>query len=1224
MNNRIFGLLFSLSCLFLFGSCHSQKSKPTENLAPSLESVTKLTPSKSDAKTLFELVPKERSGIDFVNRIDSDHPLSRLYISGFASGGIAIGDVDSDGRPDIYLTGGPDDNKLYRQVDDLRFEDITSQAGVAAESRWSTSAAMVDIENDGDLDIYVCNYDSPNQLFINDGSGKFTDHASVSGVDVADASVSSHFCDYDRDGDLDFYLVTNRLYRAGGLPTGEVSKRVDGKRVLLDEFKRYYEIVQTGPRKYTIRTSGRPDLLFENDGKGNFQNVSMPAGINGSGKGLSATWFDYNLDGLVDLYVANDFVDPDRLYRNNGDGTFSDVIKEIVPHTPWFSMGSDSADMNNDGMPDLMVLDMSATNHYKQKVTMGDMSKQQHFMDHSNPRQLMRNALFINTGVDRFLESAFMSGLASSDWSWAVKLADFDNDGRNDVFITNGMSADITNADLGYNKSMLVGREEWQLIKGKAQRIEPNLAFRNEGNLHFKNVGPDWGIDHTGMSYAAAWGDLDNDGDLDLVVTNLNEPVHVYRNNEQQGNRLTVSLRGKTNNRYGIGATVRIETKDEKQVKIVNPMTGYASCNQAIAHFGLGDASQLSLMQIVWPDGREQEIPNLSANHHYVISEQGEITSEPLPKTDSSTMFVKRESLSGNEHVETPFDDFAIQPLLPNKLSQNGPGVAVADVDGDGDMDMYVSSASGQSPRLLRNNHDKLTAEPLSDDLNEKLTEDMAPLFFDADSDGDMDLYVVAGGVEMGADRSLLQDRLYLNDGSGIFSKAKNALPELQESGSTVAAADFDRDGDLDLFVGGRLVPGQYPTAPRSYLLRNDSTTEAKFTDVTLELGSDLSKAGMVTGALWTDVDDDGWIDLMVTTDWGPVRVYKNTNGSLQETTTQSGLAEFTGWWNGLSGRDIDNDGDMDYVATNMGLNTKYHPSKKKPSRIYYGKFAGEKQAHIVEAKVAGSQLLPVRGKSCSQNAMPFVREKFRTYHDFASASLTDIYTSAALEDSQVFEVNTLDSSILWNDGTGKFSLEPLPHLAQISPAFGVVATEINGDGIPDVYLVQNFYNPQRETGKMAGGLSLLLLGRGNQRFEEIWPSSSGLIVPDDAKGLSLCDWDNNGRPDFTIGVNNGMTKTFENTIADSSQQKCTRVHLIGAKGNPTAIGAKVTVVGHDGNRQTDEVCAGGSYLSQSTADLFFGNAAQIERIIVRWPNGESTEHDVKNQNTSAVIQIKQ
>ena len=1242
---------FVLLCAACFcNSCGSKKSLDTSS--PTSQQVSlepgelkelylheEFSKGNSKSSALFEPIAAEDSGIDFVNLVDNQHPLSRLYILGYACGGISIGDVDGDGWDDIYCTGGPGDSVLYKQVGKLKFEDITLESGVSAKGHWSVSSQFVDVDNDGDLDIYVCNYNTPNLLFINDGNGVFTESAKDSGTDVKDASLSAHFADYDNDGDLDYYLIMNRLIRAGGLPNEKEAAyyRADGVPVLRPEFKPFYKIYKKADGKYTIRTIGRPDRLFENDGKGKFRDVTREAGIEDSAYGLSAAWFDYDGDGLIDIYVANDFQDPDYFYRNNGDGTFSNVIKSAVPHTTWFSMGSDVADLNNDGLLDLFVLDMAATTHYKAKIAMGDMSAFKDFMDTSVPRQMMRNALFINSGTSRFLESAWLSGLAASGWSWAAKLSDFDNDGFTDVFVSNGMSANIRNPDahfrmlidgkerfVPYSQSLLNGREEWQLWYKTGLQKDTNQVFQNLGHLKFKDVSKDWGLDHLGASYSAATGDLDRDGDLDLIVASLDEPVKIFRNDSAQ-NRVTLSLRGNESNRYGIGAVIRAVSGTGKQTKIMNPMTGYASCNGPVMHFGIGDEDRIDRLEVEWPGGSIQSFENIAAGSHYVVSQSKENSPPEKEKKESGTepMFAPVKSIQSAPHEETFFNDFAQQPLLPNKLSHLGPGIAVGDTDGDGVDEIVLGSARSEPIGIHHNRDGLISWKEISASSVHNSSEDMSPLLFDADLDGDADLFVVSGGVESGPEE--LRDRLYLNDGNGSYAHVPDgALPDLMISGSVASAADFDRDGDLDVFVGGRLRPGKYPTGPKSTLLVNETVKGEKvlFTDRTKQLCPEIENCGMVTSALWSDANGDGWIDLLLSIEWGPVRIFINNEGKLKETTQDSGLKEYSGWWNGLAGRDLDGDGDIDYVATNFGLNTKYHPSKKKPSRIYYGTFGESSTPSIVEAKVAEDCILPVRGKSCSQNAMPFVREKFNTYHKFASATLTDIYTQTALQQSESFEVNYLKSVVFINDGKANFKAVPLPELSQIAPGFGVIATEVNGDGKADIYLAQNFYHPQRETGRMAGGMSVLLLGDGSGSFNEIWPNRSGLTVPEDARGLASCDLNDDGWVDFAVGVNDGKMKLFENKMSSNSENKSFMIRLSDGPGNPTGVGARVRVELSDGSTQTDEVRAGGGYLSQSSSGLFFGLSAgnEIKNIKVRWPDGEETDHQYSSGNHKVII----
>ena len=701
---------------------------------------------------MFQRLSAEETGIDFRVAIDEDHPLRRLYGSPYTCGGVTIGDVDGDGRPDIFLANGPTENKLYRQTADFHFEDITQAAGVSGEDAWGLGATFVDIDNDGDLDLHVCNYDSPNALYINQGNGAFVESAKAWNLDQKDTSLMAHFCDYDLDGDLDVYLLAYRYVNERGF------------------------------------TNDQPDRLLRNDGAGaspRFTEVTQAAGIKAKGDGLSATWWDSNQDGWPDLYVANDFWDPDHFYRNNRDGTLSDITAETVPHTTWFSMGTDFADLNNDGRFDFFVLDMSGSTHFNSKVSMGKMgAREQNFLVTAVPRQYMKNAVYLNSGTDRFMEAAHLLGLDSTDWSWAVKLADYDNDGRVDALVTNGYSRNFMDSDATNDpivKKMRAERlPEWDAYHHKDPLRQKNLVYRNSGDLRFQEVGKSWGLDHVGMSFSAAYGDLDGDGDLDLVVANLDEPVSVYRNHAQPqtGHRVVVSLQGTKSNRYGIGAIVKIETDSGQQVRQLMPMTGFMSANQPLIHFGTGQDKTIRKMSVRWPSGHVQSFEKLAVGHFFRITEPTGKATPPTELEKPKTMFTRSDTFSTVAHREKPHNDFAYQQLLPNKLSQLGPGLAWGDADGDGDEDLYLGGAAGQAGTLLINDgagrFRQVHPFALAEDRN---CEDMAPLWVDIDADGDQDLYVVSGGVEVKSkDDLVLRDRLYLNDGSGKLSKAKDAI----------------------------------------------------------------------------------------------------------------------------------------------------------------------------------------------------------------------------------------------------------------------------------------------------------------------------------------------------------------------------------------------------------------------------------------------------------------
>jgi len=1192
------------ACLSCAGILCAQPTERSGVKSAPLEKATNVAGST----TLFHELAPQSTGVDFVNPIDTEHPLKRLYTSGYGGAGVAAGDLDGDGRCDLYFVSGARENRLYRNLGDGTFADITQAAGVGGGNAWGGGAALVDIDADGDLDIYVCNYESPHQLFLNDGAGKFTEAARQFGLDQSAAFLMAAFADYDGDGDLDVYLLGHRYYRPTGRPAGVVALVKNGTRQMLPQYEDYYGIKYQGGDKYDIDIVGASDRLLRNDG-GTFVDVTSQAGISlDRNQGNSVTWWDFNHDGLPDIYVGNDFDDPDLLYRNNGNGTFTDVAKQQLPHTAWFTMGADCGDINNDGLMDFLAADMAGTTHYKSKTTMGAMGGDSKiwFMQNADPPQYMRNCLYVNTGTGHFMDAAFMSGIAASDWAWAVKFGDLDCDGRIDVFISNGMTRNFTDSDHPLDVKALTGNTEWDLHEDGPARPERNLAYRNRGDFDFSEQSAKWGLDHKGISYAAAYFDLEGDGDLDLAVANLDEPPTILRNDGISGTRVVLQLRGEDKNRSGIGASVRVRTKHGLQIRQFNPMRGFSSSDEPLVYFGLGNAEEIDELSVTWPSGKVSTLQGLPTGRRYTIAETDASTPNGVKAKPAEPMFVSSSALRNARHWEGPFDDFAAQPLLPNRLSQNGPGIACGDIDGDGDEDLFVGGSFRLLGHLMFNTGDgRYDVKPFAAGEPHKVSEDLGAVFFDSDRDGDLDLYVVSGSVEAPSTHPVYRDRLYTNDGRGNFSPAKgDALPANADSGSVVTAADYDRDGDLDLFVGGRVIAERYPETPKSCLLENN---DGKFRDIANSTPG-LGNSGLVTGALWTDANGDGWIDLLVTNEWGPVRLFLNSEGTLTEATTAAGLDKRLGWWTGVSGGDFDNDGDIDYVVTNFGLNTKYKASLETPELLFYGDIEGEGRNRIIEAGFENGQIYPHRGFSCSSKAMPCVREKVSTYHAFASAVLTEIYTPNRLQNAQRFEANTLETGILINDGNAKFTFKPLPKLAQISPAFGSSVLDVDGDGHVDIYLVQNFHGPQIETRPMNDGLSVLLLGDGSGKFESVPPLASGLIVPEDAMSLVVTDLAGDGRPDFVVGINDGPVRAFENRTSSVPLA----VLLVGAAGNPTAIGGQVTIEYSDGSKRVSEVTAGGGYLSQSSPTLYFSSASSATQVSVRWPDGSRTTQQIE------------
>jgi len=1118
---------------------------------------------------------------------------SRLIETG---SGVALADYDGDGLIDIYLTGSDVANKLYRNLGNLTFEDVTEIAGVDGRIKdgvvWSSGASFADIDNDGDLDLYVCNMASPNLLYINQGDGTFVEDTYLRGASYNGASKQANFCDYDRDGDLDFYLVT---YQDNDKAEGDLVEVVNGEKRVIAGKEEYAAIIGDTVEYKT----GEHDLLFRNDGTGKFEEVVKTTGISGYDPGLSSVWFDFNDDGWQDLYVTNDFKMPDHLYQNNQDGTFTDVLPQSVSRTPWFSMGVDAGDLDKDGRLDLLVADMADRTHYGQKLNMGDMADSAWFLSFGNPRQFMTNCLYLNTGTPRFLECARQAGLAKSDWTWSVRFADLDLDGNQDVFFTNGHSRDAMNSDLAIQHRALDQIEDKQLARKKKiefnrsipPRNETNLAYANRGNLEFESVGKQWGLDFHGVSHAAGFADLDLDGDLDCVINNYYKPSIVYENKTGDGGRLLVELRSSQNNVFGIGSKIEIWQGTDYQRRDLLPGRGYLASDPMMVHFGIEKGLNVDRLKVTWPDARVQEFTDLKPNFLYRIIDSA--SAEPVVKSSAAaTLFVES-------------------------------SIACGDVNDDGFVDFYCGGAAGQAGEVLVNREGKF--EPLSGPWQkDSQREDMSALFFDADGDGKTDLYVGSGSNEFGEGAVEYQDRLYRNLGEEKFEDVTDkSLPELFTSSHSVASVDFDRDGDLDLFVGSRSVPGKYPLTPKSHLLIND---DGVFQVADGDQSGGVEDVGLVNSAVWSDFNSDGWPDLLVAVEWGPVTVFKNNQGTLVNVTESVGLGEQFGWWHGITAADLDADGDMDYVVTNQGRNTKYHATPNHPHRLYYDDFDGNGTLDLVEAEYEGETEYPVRGRSCSSRCMPFIADKFKTFHDYSLASISDIYQ--VQEKARLAkELRVLDSVILWNEGESDFRMEALPKLAQISPGYGVCVSDFNSDGYQDILMATNFFGSQPETGYMDGGLGWLLIGTEEKQFKPSWPNQSGVVIDGDGNGLALADVDNDGDQDAIFAVNNQPFRMLRN----DSEAANVRVVVRNVPRNVNGIGTRLVLVGDkDGDgplRQAFEISAGGSYLAQSSAQptITMSVLEMASSIKIYWPDGTETNlEDPTPENGRLVLTYPQ
>ncbi|HKW49611.1 MAG TPA: VCBS repeat-containing protein [Gemmatimonadaceae bacterium] len=1057
------------------------------------------------APPMFELLAPRATGVTFVNHIPEDSSFNFLsYLYYYNGGGVAVGDVNNDGLPDLYFTSNIGANHLYLNKGNYQFEDITERAGVADSIGWKTGVTMADVNGDGYVDIYVSGVDyltmhGRNVLYINNGDGTFTDRTKEYGLDHVGYSTQALFFDYDGDGWLDMFLLNHSTH---------------------------------GDRGGAAQGTGTPkgsDRLFHND-HGHFVDVSERAGVADrvGAFGLGVVASDFNLDGCPDLYVANDFQENDYFYINNCNGTFTEVVAKAMGHTSRFSMGVDAADFNNDGRPDLVETDMLPD---REDILKSSASTESWDLFALQSRagfqpQYERNTLQLNRGsigrerAPRFSDIGFLAGVAATDWSWSPLFADLDNDGYKDLFITNGVYRRPNDLDyISYISNEVVQAslargmtpENAAVIKKMPQVPLTNYAFRNNGDLTFTNMAASWGLAQPGFSNGAAYVDLNNTGALDLVVNNINAPASVYRNrvrelNPAASHYLTVQFRGARGNTAGIGSKVIAVTGARRQLLEQMPTRGFESSVDQRLHFGLGAATTVESLTVIWPDRRYQVLTDVAADR-VITLEQEKAAGKYVYSRDTTARprFEDVTSRSGIDfkHEENDFADYTREPLIPRLLSTEGPALAIGDVNGDGLDDIYVGGAKWQPGRLYIQQADGTFKESKQPALQaDSLQEDVDAVFFDANGDGHLDLYVVSGGNEFWDEDDALQDRLYINDGKGNFHRDKAALPRFAESGSCVVPGDYNGDGHVDLFVGRRAVARNYGLTPRSYLLENDG--RGHFVDVTRAKAPGLMDAGMVTSATWIDYDNDGKLDLVVVGEWMPVRVFRQENGRFVDRTQPAGLGGTEGWWNTVSAVDVNGDGRKDLLLGNLGLNSYLQASAKEPVRMYVGDFFSTGVLKQILTSNRRGESYPVATRDELLHTLPQLSSKYPTYASFGRTRIQDLLPSSELSKAKVLEAHDFASAIAQNNGNGTFTLHSLPIEAQFAPINAIVADDFDANGHVDVLVAGNFFGVPPIFGRYDASHGLWLRGEGNGRFQAADLEATNLDIQGQVRHMSL------------------------------------------------------------------------------------------------------------------------
>jgi hypothetical protein len=1160
--------------------------------------------SKSnDQQTLFQKIAKDDHGIDFENTITENDTLNILsleYI--YNGGGVAIADFNNDGLSDVFFTGNMVPNKLYLNKGDFKFQDVSESAGIGAKEKWKSAVAIADINGDGWKDIYVCATILPdsaqreNMLFIHKGLNEnglpvFEDQAKSYGVNYAGHSSGAAFVDYDNDGDLDIFLITNTILK--GIPTSYRPKITDG--------------------------TTNADVLLRNNGNGTFSNVSKEAGILEEGYGLGLGIADINKDGWSDIYVSNDYITNDLLYINNKNGTFSNSIDKCMKHQSMFSMGNDIADFNNDGLLDIITLDMLPEGNLRRKTVIGGTGYSSYLNNerYGYAHQYIRNVLQLNNGDGTFSEIGQLAGVHQTEWSWSPLFVDVDNDGFRDLLITNGFPRDITDKDFGNF------RDETSTFAAVKDQIDSipvvkiaNYSFRNNGDLTFKDVTKSWGIADLSFSNGASFADFDNDGDVDYIINNINDGVLLYKNTlYDDGNRdsttshfLRMKLKGSAANSAGLGAKVTLYYDDGKlQYHDHSVYRGYISSVEDVIHFGVGKSTHVDSIVVQWPDQRQTFLKNVKSDQLLTVEYKDAKPFVPSVDTPSVQSLVKDVSSQTKimfVHQEDDKVDFNVQRTLPHKFSQNGPSLAVGDVNGDGLDDFYHGGAAHFDGTLFLQNKSGDFQKKTLQKSSTKNEEDQGALFFDADNDKDLDLYVVSGSFEFPVESPAQTDRLYINDGRGNFKLDASRLSPTPANGSCVRASDFDGDGDLDLFVGGKVIPGQYPYPSESYLLVNEN---GKFVSKADEVAPSLSAIGIINDALWTDVNNDGKPDLMLAGEFMAPTIFLNDGKKLNKV-DDTGLEEFTGWWNSLSAGDFDNDGDTDYVAGNLGQNNLYKASAEMPLRVYAKDFDGNNSVDAILtcyllSEAGDRKEFPVHFWEELNSQSPKFRRQFKYYKKFGLATIDRILSEEDRKGALVLTAKWTNTSYIENLGNGKFSVHALPMRVQTAPVNGIISIDVNDDGNLDVVMVGNDYGNEVNTGRYDAFTGTILLNDGKGKFKEISLLEGGFKVSGDAKSLA------------TVATTKGMT-----IVATQNRDSLKTFAIVKSSAktfHPQWDDQWAEVTYGDGRKSKVEFYYGSGYLSQSTRVLSFSD--KVTSVLVFNRKGESRKINVNDKSVATV-----